>query len=395
MNNCQNCYLYKDKKFCAECGQPSKAESVDDVKKIIEEYLTNIPIYTANQNYLKWIVTGDSPSYTTEFEEAIKKLNFVTFENIYIVEIYDIVKGKDVNVRVCGNFSEYWIKINIYTKDEWSEKYHPFLKYCDEWWKYIFFANPIRKDLRREISHGLDIWEKSDFVPMVENKFYMCFDKNIIDKVFSISKDCICNKKEISLGYCLKPYNGPIDRQYLDIVIAGLNGINIEKIYTQNENKWLSEFIENKYCDDNGRLPLKIILDNYVLLQYIEQTEEICKTIVEYNGNAIQYVQEKYCTEDLCKLAVKDCGTSLRYIKNQTDEICKLAVQKNGLTLRYVQLQTEEICKLAVQENGFALAFVKNQTKELCKLAIEKNFNAIKYIKNYENIGIRKFDLIQ
>ena len=54
------------------------------------------------------------------------------------------------------------------------------------------------------------------------------------------------------------------------------------------------------------------------------------------------------------------------YMRNQTDEICKLDVQYDGCEVEYVKEQTDEIFKLAVQQNGYEFGYVRNQTDEKC-----------------------------
>lgn len=115
-------------------------------------------------------------------------------------------------------------------------------------------------------------------------------------------------------------------------------------------------------------------------LRYVkEQTEEICKLAVQQNGWALRYVKEQ--TEELCRLAVQQNGKALRYVNEHTEELCRLAVQRNGQALRYVKEQTEELCKLAVQQDGVALAHVREQTVEVCKLAVQRDRRAIAHVR--------------
>ena len=92
---------------------------------------------------------------------------------------------------------------------------------------------------------------------------------------------------------------------------------------------------------------------------------------IEYKG---QFKTDKFCLgermlieelemwndKEICKSTVQQNGVALQYVKEQTEEICKLTVQQIGMAIQYVKEQTEEeICILEVDQNGLALNFVR------------------------------------
>ena len=121
------------------------------------------------------------------------------------------------------------------------------------------------------------------------------------------------------------------------------------------------------------------------MLQFVKnQTEEICKLAVEYDGHALSSMYMKIPqTDELCKIAVKKNGLALIHVNSPTDEIRKLAIQQTGLALVHMYNgQTDELCELAVQQNGLALQYVRNQTDEICRLAVQQNKDALQYVWN-------------
>ena len=98
-----------------------------------------------------------------------------------------------------------------------------------------------------------------------------------------------------------------------------------------------------------------------------ENLKEQIINLIKIDGHFINLLREEEQTEEICKSVVQKNGFSLKYVKNQTEEICKLAVQQNGLSLSLVKNKTEEICTLAVHQCGSALYYVPEHMKHLCK----------------------------
>ena len=82
--------------------------------------------------------------------------------------------------------------------------------------------------------------------------------------------------------------------------------------------------------------------------KYVSQDFDILKAVIEYDGDAIEYVMP----------------TTPRY-----EELCKIAVVHSSTALVNVPkiLRTLEVCKLAVSEYGHALRFVPDHLKEKVK----------------------------
>ena len=106
--------------------------------------------------------------------------------------------------------------------------------------------------------------------------------------------------------------------------------------------------------------------------KYVSQDFDILKAVIEYDGDAIEYVMPttpRY--EELCKIAVVHSSTALVNVpKNlRTLEVCKLAVSEYGYALQFVpdNLRTLEVCKLAVSKNEYAIVFVPDHLKEKVK----------------------------
>jgi hypothetical protein len=144
---CINCYKLENKKvFCLDCRRSIGIKK--STKEIIKDYLMFVPAFECNRfdpfyyRTKKLITNGypHIPSYTKYFQKIIKKLGRMIIDDIYIVKIYEVEMQ-------CDQYIDYYrLKVKIYTKDEWIEKYYPFLKYCDGWWKYIFFAKSLKNE---------------------------------------------------------------------------------------------------------------------------------------------------------------------------------------------------------------------------------------------------------
>jgi hypothetical protein len=182
-----------------------------------------------------------------------------------------------------------------------------------------------------------------------------------------------------------------IDRMHVTFIATIELNKNATYIFDNfiNDMFWTDCFnVKNIYdvmSDDIEKYPegvLKVMfkMDDTTLFRCKNQTPELCKLAVQYDGQVgatLYYIKKQ--TPEICKLAVCHNGFALQYVKEQTPEICKLAVQQTGYALEYVKEQTPEICKLAVQQNGLSLVSVKNKTPEICKLAIQQNTSALQF----------------
>jgi hypothetical protein len=143
-------------------------------------------------------------------------------------------------------------------------------------------------------------------------------------------------------------------------------------------------YVENKkYKADKFILKEKMEINQ--LLEWNDP--DFCKSAVQQNGCALQYVKSEFQTEDICKLAVQQNGYAILYVNSEllTEDICKSAVQRHGCALQFIkpELLTEDICKLAVQQNGCALVYIRQelQTKEICDMAVKQNKYALQFVK--------------
>jgi len=132
----------------------------------------------------------------------------------------------------------------------------------------------------------------------------------------------------------------------------------------------LYESIHN--CFTDKVISALINYDGYAL-KYIDQKEityDLCLSAVKNKADALEFVPEKFKTEELCLIAVKNSGSALKYIENQTDELCKIAMTKYDEAQQYIKNQTEELCIISVRKNGKNLRYVKNLTIQICLEAI-------------------------
>jgi hypothetical protein len=142
------------------------------------------------------------------------------------------------------------------------------------------------------------------------------------------------------------------------------------------------------YIEQNWAVlePICLWLNN---IQYIPKkylTLNICKNIIQQNGDTLRYVPDEFKTLEICELAIKQSGEALGIIsqKLRIKELCKLAVQQNGSILCYIlkELRTPELCEIAVQSKGSSLGYVPEElkTKELCELAVKQDESALRYV---------------
>lgn len=152
-------------------------------------------------------------------------------------------------------------------------------------------------------------------------------------------------------------------------------------------------------------------------LEYLDQTEELCKLAINLDHDVLELVNSKFRTFNLIMSAIERNGELINMlnIDELTDDICiesiriwnytfDLIIRKhnenrkeinkkiiiealsmNGSLLEYLDLDdiTEEYCKIAVNQNGISYRFVpdKFRTDELKKEAIINSKYAIEYIE--------------
>ena len=170
----------------------------------------------------------------------MEKIKYMINENIYIVRIVDFKSAEYHNKSFerSHECSEICIlKLEIYTHEEWIEKYYPYLKYCEEWWKYSFTYKTLHLDYAQT---GYGNWKKSEFIPCIEDKLYIYWDGDDIyvtepsdPNYKKKTSDVVmhCEHKNI-MRVDIKKYEIKINRKNLDLVLAGILGIDINKIYT-------------------------------------------------------------------------------------------------------------------------------------------------------------------
>jgi hypothetical protein len=188
-------------------------------------------------------------------------------------------------------------------------------------------------------------------------------------------EDCIHN------GYQYKEGLNCLNGEFNNEKICGSGGLYFCR--KEDTGKWCNYGYKLMYyiwdvelCEDSKIVDMgdKLKTDKFILKnkRTIWDNEEICKLIVQYDGNFLNYVNQKVMTDEICKLAVQQNGYVLRLIKPKfmTDEICKLAVNQNGLALQFVkpELMTNEICKLAIKQNPDSKCYVKKTKNKLTKI---------------------------
>lgn len=161
----------------------------------------------------------------------------------------------------------------------------------------------------------------------------------------------------------------------------------MQTIRITDENLWQSE-------------QMLIVASNPRALEYVKQTDVVCKIAIERSWEAIQYVKNQ--TLELCLLALKGSVKAFELFEEEfrtptciaeyakvrpelldfTVDVLK-TVSENGMLLEYVKgYASDEIKIAAVKQNGLALKFVENPTEFMCSLAIEQNWESIQYCKN-------------
>ena len=98
------------------------------------------------------------------------------------------------------------------------------------------------------------------------------------------------------------------------------------------------------------------IPDNY-------KTQQISFDAVNYNGDFLKYVPEKFINEELCMLALKTADlNALNYFPEKiiNNKLCLETIKKNGMNLMYVpeKFINYELCLEAVKNNGKALEYL-------------------------------------
>jgi hypothetical protein len=155
-------------------------------------------------------------------------------------------------------------------------------------------------------------------------------------------------------------------------------------------------------------IDIDIIKNNVYLLKFIDnQTDELCKSALKYNGLGLEYIKNK--TYELSLIAVEQNGLALEYVN--PDDNYKLAlnavkqnpyaikfvnfnldldiniflevVKKNGRLLNYIpnKYYNYNIYLEAIKSDSYALEHINDQTYELCLLAVSKCGTVLKFVK--------------
>ena len=193
-----------------------------------------------------------------------------------------------------------------------------------------------------------------------------------------------CEQKDI--GYWLRLYHNPIICEVVlcpnSIVYTEYRKLKTDRFLLQNPLP-VREFLKTMDC-------MRIVLDDGLALEYMDQTPELCMAAVKQNGRAIQFVFDK--TFDLWSEAWTQNGRTLEYMDDQTQCVCLLAVRQNGLAMKFVKLQDNSVCMMAVHQNGLALKYIENPSPYVVKIALEQNGFALQFVKDQtdEHVEIAK-----
>lgn len=108
---------------------------------------------------------------------------------------------------------------------------------------------------------------------------------------------------------------------------------------------------EIKHAIDIDKYIIKILPINIL-------NNNIIKYALDKDPSIIQFVEQ---TEELCLYACENNGFALYFVKNKTNSICLAAVNQNPFTLYHVplELQTTEICNIAINANPLTRRYVK------------------------------------
>lgn len=127
---------------------------------------------------------------------------------------------------------------------------------------------------------------------------------------------------------------------------------------------------------------LNVQSPDIVFLAFDNYKDQLDKLKDEHN-KVKKYEYDQYIKIDN---QMSDQKSFLELIHDQTDEICKKVVEYNGLELQYVKNKTYDICKLAIINNGIAYMYSIYQTMELFEIAIKSTPEIIYMINNKKYI---------
>lgn len=262
MNKCANCNQYLGHNFCADCGlrinimsnsEKNVSEmTVEEIKAGIREkiigmtYLT-LKKYPSRPEKLKILmplslnderssqifrieIVVDELSYSIEILSIFDKIdNYLTTKNIFIVDIVDLEINEIIFIN---NEERVLLKIKnlvIYTKEEYEEKFYPFLRFCPNWLEKSF---QFRKNVCVDYPNPNP--DKPKFTPYIKDKIYVVsslYSKILREKLSEDQKSCYDKSGEV-LDLSTFVFNfktvGKVKEKNLPVVMAWLNGMEVE-----------------------------------------------------------------------------------------------------------------------------------------------------------------------
>ena len=140
----------------------------------------------------------------------------------------------------------------------------------------------------------------------------------------------------------------------------------------------------------NPELLNKILQVNGILIAGVNPSvrgyQNLCRTAVQSNGNALQYVPEELRDREICLTAVKQYGSALQYVPEELRDrdMCLVAVKQNGYALTYVpeELRDRDMCLTAGKQYGGALQYVPKELRDrdMCLTAVQSDGSALGYV---------------
>ena len=171
-----------------------------------------------------------------------------------------------------------------------------------------------------------------------------------------------------------------IDTYELDIIAENISDEYIRYFHAvRSGNQALSD-IPDTYIDERiVNAALKISYDDFPLIPYAYQTEEICRDAIACNPMNLEFINPELCDIALCSSAVRLNGMALEFVpvEFRTESICDQAIIDNGLAIQYLpdnHLLTQELALSAVTNNYKAFYLIPEalRSKELILVALQQ-----------------------
>lgn len=260
---CEYCQNYENSKlnFCANCGKKLRFCKANELKKA----LTGI-------EYLEFYMDADklsrrmdlpasimelyhtslfSPNHCEEFRrilsEIVNNLEMRDDDDIYIVDIVNIILGivGEKKKKIIGKIKE----VEVYTKEEYEKKYYPFLKYCPNWMEKSFkYQNDIYRPFTKNklyiisscYSNALNNCLAKYLIDSIEERGYAysdmgeVLDDSLRSEYLRIGSNYDKNLSRFEIS---AKTIGKVKKENLLIVLAGLNGIELDEEGEEDENE--------------------------------------------------------------------------------------------------------------------------------------------------------------